>query len=522
MPAFTGSGRTRFSLPGKKRTRREFLKLAGLGTAGLSSTYLAGCEIRARSAETTVSEAASAVQKTAPMTTPTAGSYVQAFRSRPDLRPPVITVSTPPRDTAPGYVFIAPKKSLEGQYGSMVLDEQGRMVWFKPVDNEGHYPMDCKVQTYKGEPVLTFWEGLVQAGYGSGEYRILDRSYNEIARVRAEGFEGDHHDFLITSRDTALVMIYNPVGADLSGIGRQPEDGIVEGVVQEIDVASGEVLFEWHSLDHVRIEESYVDPLERLSLPYDYFHINSVEVDEDENLIISAKGVNAVYKIDRTTGEVIWRLGGKQSDFEMGPNTRFVRQHDARRRADGTITLFDNGEPQTYTESSGKVLALNTDDMTAELAQSYTHPDVIYADHQANMQTLPNGNVFIGWGSVSSFSEFSSDGQLLYSADLPPETESYRAFRFPWEGRPGEKPAVASESGQNGETTLYVGWNGATEVTGWQVLAGPSPDRLQPAGSVPRKGFETAVSVDTTEPYVSVRGKDPAGKVLGASEAIEL
>jgi hypothetical protein len=141
------------------------------------------------------------------------------------------------------------------------------------------------------------------------------------------------------------------------------------------------------------------------------------------------------------------------------------------------------------------------------------------------MQGLPNGNVLIGWGRAPVFSEFSKDGGLLFSASFPPDFSptdaSYRAFRFPWSGQPDEDPAVAAETGPDDEVILYASWNGATEVTSWEVLAGPGPNQLEPVGSVPRKGFETAIKVQTAEPYVSVRAKNRAGKVLGTSKAVK-
>ncbi|CAN5519647.1 hypothetical protein BH24ACT22_BH24ACT22_11770 [soil metagenome] len=516
----------------ERYSRRRFLKLAGFGAVGVSLTAVVGCEAKGNLSETTSEEAVATVrpapkavtESTVATTTsaPPGSKYVQAFRSRPDLSPPTIGVSTTPRDTAPGYVFIAPKEAKEGQYGAMVVDEQGRMVWFKPVKRQGDYVMDCKVQTYKGEPVLTFWEGRVTNGFGLGEYSILDGSYNEIGRVRSVGYQGDHHDFTLTSRDTALFTIYNPLPANLSGIGRRVDDAAIEGVIQEIDVASGEVLFEWHSLDHVGPEESYEGVVQNATVPYDYFHINSIDVDDDDNLIVSARKTYTVYKIDRETGEIIWRLGGKNSDFEMGPGCRPAEQHDARRQADGTITIFDNGALKPDARSFGLTLGLDTTAMTASLVREYSHPDQIFAENQANMQVLPNGNVFIGWGSEPFFSEFSRDGQLLHSANLPPEAESYRAFKFPWEGQLANKPDVTTEPGPDGATTLYVSWNGATQVDNWQVLAGPRQNKLKPAGFVPRKDFETAILVDTKEPYLIVQGRDASNKVLGASKAVEL
>jgi hypothetical protein len=141
------------------------------------------------------------------------------------------------------------------------------------------------------------------------------------------------------------------------------------------------------------------------------------------------------------------------------------------------------------------------------------------------MQGLPNGNVLIGWGRAPVFSEFSQDGRLLFSASFPPDFSptdaSYRAFRFPWSGQPDEDPAVAAETGPDDEVTLYASWNGATEVASWEVLAGPGPDRLEPVGSAPRKGFETAIKVQTAEPYVGVRAKNGAGKMLGTTKTVK-
>jgi hypothetical protein len=283
-----------------------------------------------------------------------------------------------------------------------------------------------------------------------------------------------------------------------------------------VDIESGEVLFEWHSLDHVGLEESYVKPLNPEG-PYDYFHINSIDVDHDSNLLVSARKTFTVYKVDRESGEIIWRLGGKNTDFEMAPGAQSRYQHDARRQADGTITLFDNGGVQKNDRSYGVVL--DVDETTVAVERKYGHPDGRVAAVMGSMQVLPNGNVFIGWGSDPLFSEFSNEGELLFHASFPPKVDSYRAFRSPWSGHPSDDPAVAAERGRGDEVTVYASWNGATEVATWQVLAGPGPERLRPIASAPRTGFETAIAVRTTEPYVGVRARDRAGRILGTSAA---
>jgi hypothetical protein len=220
---------------------------------------------------------------------------------------------------------------------------------------------------------------------------------------------------------------------------------------------------------------------------------------------------------------------GKKSDFEMGEGTRFAFQHDARRQPDGTISIFDNGTtvfhgdlPEAVEESRAIVLRLDEEQMSASLVREYTDPDKQYADAAGNVQLLPNGNVFVGWGRALVFSEFSKDGELLFDARLPPPNRSYRYFRFPWSGHPTDRPAAVAERANEDELNVYASWNGATEVSTWEVLAGPRPDQTESLGSVPRNGFETALSVQTPHPYVAVRAKDPSGRVLGTSAPVKV
>jgi hypothetical protein len=485
-------------------TRREFLKVAGAGAVGAALLNTLGC----KPADWISTIASSGREGSA-----------QSFRSRPDLHPPVVGDNVEANDeVAPGYVFVAVKKGT-GQDGPMIMDNQGRLVWF----SKDRYATDFKVQTYKGEPVLTWWQGGIVAGHGEGEYVIFDSSYREVRRVKAgNGYKGDLHEFSITPRDTALLTIYNESRTDLSPIGGRRDGPVWDGIAQEIDLETGEVLFEWRSLDHVGVGESYRGPEDDPEEPVDYFHINSIEVEPDGNFLIDAKGTYAVYKVDRASGEILWRLGGKRSDFEMGPGTRTVSQHDARRQEDGTITIFDNGAPpEVHDQSRAIVVGLDMDAMKATLLREYTHPGKPLATSQGNMQVLPNGNVFVGWGTEPFTSEYSRDGELIFDVQFPDETQSYRAFRLPWSGHPDEDPAVAAEKGKGDEVTVYASWNGATGVDTWQVLAGAGPGELEPLGSGPWKGFETAIPVHTDEPYVAVRAEDGSGRVLGTSKAVK-
>jgi hypothetical protein len=516
---------------GTKVTRRRFLRAVSAGLTYVALTSAAGCAPRERTPMAKTPEGRPLPTPAEVWPLPNASSApsegVWSFRSQPDLRPPAVEVATQTRDTASGYIFVAPKAGV-GQDGPMIVDDRGQVVWFRPMHIEGVQAMNFKEQSYRGEPVLTWWQGRL----GFGECMILDSSYREIGRVRpGNGYRADIHEFLITPQNTALLTAYNPVPRDLSSVGG-PEDGVlVDGIVQEVDIETGEVLFEWHSLDHVGLGESYrtlSDKYLHLFFPttkvFDYFHLNSIDVDHDSNLLISARNTFTVYKIDRKSGEIMWRLGGKKSDFEMGLGTRTAWQHDARRQPDGTITIFDNGGLQDNQESYGLVVELDMDEMSATLVRKYAYPGKLLAATMGNMQALPNGDVFIGWGSQPYFSEFGEDGRLLFDARFSaPNDESYRAFRFPWSAHPTEDPAVVVERGPEDEKpTLYASWNGATELASWEVLAGPGPGRLESLGSVPRDGFETAITAHTAEPYLAVRAQDGSGRVLGSSEAREV
>jgi len=386
-------------------------------------------------------------------------------------------------------------------------------VWLHLLADESLDVLNFKLQEYKGETVLTWWVGH-HAGFGWGECVICDHSYREVKRIKAgNGYQADHHEFLITPENTALITIYNGVDRDLTSVGGRADAKVLDGIVQEIDIETGEVLFEWHSLDHVELSR----PRTR---PYDHLHINSIDLYGDDHLIISSRATSTVFKLDRKTGEVVWRLGGEMSDFELGQGAEFAYQHDARSHPDGTITIFDNGRLSEGEQSRVIALEIDEDAMKAALVREYTHPDELRSATQGNAQVLPNGNVFVGWGSSPVISEFSHKGDLIFDAEFPRQGETYRAFRFPWKGYPKYAPAIAAEAGQGDEVKIYASWNGATEVATWQVMAGAGPRKLKKLASTPKVGFETVITATTNEPYVAVKALDASDKVLGSSRAI--
>src|SRR5262249_18267035 len=173
-------------------------------------------------------------------------------------------------------------------------------------DSGGKLAADFGVQIHKGQPVLTWWEGAVNGGNGAGEYVIADASYTEIQRVKPlNGYAGDLHEFLLTGNGTALFLCGNQVDPPPGNDAAVP---LFEDVIQEVDLDTGALVFEWHGADHVQPEESYVNPPTAGGQAYDYMHANSIEVDRDGNLLVSARNTCTIYKIDRTTGNVVWRL----------------------------------------------------------------------------------------------------------------------------------------------------------------------------------------------------------------------
>jgi Arylsulfotransferase (ASST) len=483
---------------------------ARLRDAGPASTILDRFAVASQDTLTTTPEAIH----------PGRSSEVQGFRSRPDLRPPVLDVTTHSPATAPGDMFLAPYGG-PGQAGPMILDESGALVWFKPLPRYTS-ASDFRVQEYLGKPVLTWWQGDISVhGFGRGEDVIADSTYTDIAHVRAgNGDQADLHELQLTPNGTALITAYDPIRCDLSSVGGPAEGAVTDGVFQQIDVKTGLVMYEWTSLAHIALSESYSHAASTSAgWPFDFFHLNSINLDADGSLMISARNTWAVYGIDAASGQVAWRLGGKRSSFKAGPGTRTAFQHDPRQLPDGLISLFDNGaSPTVHSQSRGIVLSLDPHSATATLVGQFAHTPPLIVDSQGNLQALANGDWFLGWGQEPFFSEYSPSGTLLLDAHFPVHEQSYRSFRFPWSGTPAHAPRFAFVPRGRHGGTVYASWNGATQVAAWRVLAG-SRARLQAVAQAPRAGFETAIALprSVAGAYLAVQALDAGGRVLAAS-----
>ncbi len=405
----------------------------------------------------------------------------------------------------------------------MIFDRDGHLVWFLPRDSKSTEPFDLQVQTYKGAPVLTWWQGTVTDGYGQGTGYLFDGSYSQIATIKAvNGLHADLHELNLTTAGTALVTTYRTATTDLSAIGGSPAGQVLACQVQEIDVATGELKFSWDSLDHVPVTESQVAlPKGKQTEPLDYFHMNSIAVASDGDLLISARNTWTVYKVARPGGEIVWRLNGKKSDFAMGEGAQFYWQHHVRPQSGTRISIFDDGaSPPEEARSRGILLDVDTNSMRAELVSAFEHPARLLAANQGSVQYLSDGKVVVGWGDQPYCSEFDADGTMALDVRFPDNMESYRAFSYGWVAAPAGTPVVAVKPSATGGTNLHVSWNGATEVDSWQVLAGKAAEDMATVATAYRTGFETAITVNDGGPYFAVTAKDVNGESLGRSATV--
>jgi hypothetical protein len=446
-----------------------------------------------------------------------------SFRSRPDLTPASVEITSQSGRAASGDIFITPQQGPT-QNGPMILDAHGQLVWFHPVPS-GDMAANLRVQRYQGRPVLTWWQGFSGAGIGAGEDVIYDSSYRQLAVIHAgNGLSADLHEFTLTPQGTALVTAYYPVHWNASALHMSSQQVVLDSVVQEIDIKTGLVLYQWDSLDHVPLTDTHQLAVKSPSAPFDYFHINSIELEHDGNLLISARNTWAAYEVDHQTGAILWALGGKRSSYKLGPGVTFAFQHDVRLHADsdGTVTLFDDGggPPRIHTQSRAIRVRLDGSQKTATLVKAEVHSPALAAAFEGNIEALPNGDEFVGWGQQPYFTEYDKHGHVVFDARFVGANSSYRAYRLPWRGTPGGVPSVQASSSA-GVTTVYASWNGATEVTSWRVLAGADPNSLQAAVTTARRGFETQITIPQ-QAYVAVQALDRAGKVLGTSATVQV
>jgi hypothetical protein len=327
-------------------------------------------------------------------------------------------------------------------------------VWFHAIA-QGQTAADFRVQRYQGRPVLTWWQGTGLGGLSSGTDFIYDDRYRPITTVTAgNGLTTDGHEFLITPWNTALVLSYTTATANLTSIGGATDQVVIDGVVQEIDIATGRVLFEWNSADHVPYSQSEQPLPASASTPWDWFHINAVHIGPRGTLLVDARDTWTTYDVNRFTGVINWQLGGKDSSFALrtAPGQTldtageiFAWQHDPEYLGNNLYTFFDNESSGTplLPASRAVTVRLDAEQGTATLIASVDQPEGLAAPSQGNAQTTRDGGLFVGWGALPYFSQFDRWGRLVFNAEFPSGVNTYRAYQLPWRSRQSD-PAPAT------------------------------------------------------------------------------
>lgn len=473
------------------------------------------------------------------------------FKSRPDLTVPIWNISSNydefKNQLSPGYIFVTPysaaTKDLDesiDQPGSYIYTNEGDLVW-SSYGQIGGISLNFQASELYNEQILFAFEGQFSSrgGHGYGHIKILNDHYLPIKDIRG----GDHqlidiHEFqIITNKNgdkSGLIEGYSPIQYDLSewNNGDKEKTWIVNTVVQEIDLSTNELLFEWKALDHISPSDSKTNLTSELAgdakssaNAWDFFHINSVDKNFNGDYLISARHTSTIYKIDGKTGEILWKLSSDgDTDLEViGLTFEFRYQHHARFLKSYNdieiISFFDNHayskghrEPETTPNpneiSNGKIIKVNNKLKTVELIKQYNPPSehLLSAKSQGSLQTLPDGNKLINWGSAGAITEYNHKGDVLFFAKLDsgirgPYVQSYRAFKYNWVGYSSEEIAYTYKDG-----VIYISWNGDTITHEWEVvnsLTNESISRLK------KTGFETVYEINIEgEFYINAIDED--------------
>jgi hypothetical protein len=459
---------------------------------------------------------------------------IQHYSSAPSLTPSTVSITTPAKAGAsPGYLFQAPYQG-KGSPGPMISEQNGSLVWFHPVPKDDS-ATNFQVQQYEGKPVLTWWQGrILEVGFGQGEDVIYNTSYQHIATIYAgNGYHADLHVIKITPQGTAWIDVFDPIHMNLSAWHGESNGVLTDSVVEEVDIKTGLVMWEWHALGHISPRESN-NPAPKASYPWDYVHINSISpgpesgtagtgADQPGQVLLSSRNTWTLYDVNMHTGSIDWRLGGSHSSFRQGGGTRFYWQHDSEWQPGGLISVFDNGsDPPKEKQSRGLLLDPNTSSHTVTLAKQFTNPSkTLLASSQGNLLNLSSGestsgNWLMGYGGLPNFTEYDPSGHVLLDGTLGKNVQSFRTYLDPWSGQAPGAPSVAVSG-----SSVAVSWNGATNVTSWQVLGGASATTLAPVAKAAKAGFQTTIAVPSGSAYVAVQALDSSGAVLATSATVK-
>jgi EmrB/QacA subfamily drug resistance transporter len=463
----------------------------------------------------------------------TRGAY--SFVTAPTLHPPKLRQNhaIAAGQLAPGYIVTTNFYNLNypplvGQSGPLILDDKLQPVWFRPVP-ETLVASNLSPQTYEGKPALAWWQGVVTStgATESGEDVVVNQHYQTVAKLRGkEGWKLTLHAIVISGKD-AWVTANKNIAKNLSSYGGAYNGALIDSAVQEYNLKTGQLLRSWDALDHIPLGDSRAT-VPTNGFPWDAYHVNAIDLNGNGSFLVSMRNTWAAYMVNIDTGKIEWTLGGKHSSFRFAPGAEFQWQHDVALASGSTVTVFDDhccqltgggtSVPPTG-PSRGLVLRLNQSTRVAALAAQYGSREGFKSEYMGDTQPLANSNTFVGWGSAPYFTEYSAAGKLLLEAEFPGSDLSYRTMVEQWVGLPLTAPAVAARESA-GKTTVYVSWNGATQVVSWRVLAAVGSSRLTTVATSAKSGFETAIAVPAGDQSFEVQALDGSGHVIGTSRRV--
>jgi hypothetical protein len=484
--------------------------VAGPATGAVSTTF-------------TVAHQDSVSQKQFPIN-PGNAKEVQSYSTAPSITPSSVRITTPAKPgAAPGDLFLAPYQG-KGTAGPMITDQSGNLIWFHAVPKDDS-ATNFKVQEYEGKPVLVFWQGrILEVGFGQGEYLLYNNEYRRTGIIRAgNGYHADLHEIRITPEGTAWIDSFDPIHMNLSSLHGFSNGVLTDSVIQEIDIKTGLVMWEWHALGHIPITDSRNAVPKSTNYPWDYVHLNSADPGTSGDVLLSSRNTWTLYDVDLLTGSIHWRLGGSHSSFKGGAGTQFFWQHDAEFQSGGLVSMFDNGSsPPKEKQSRGLLLDPNTQTHTVTLVKAFVNPGkTLLASSQGDTLSLPGSDWLMGYGGLPNFTEYDSSGHVLLDGTLGKNVQDFRTYLFPWSAKAPGTPSVLARPSATGKISVSVSWNGATEVASWRVLAGSSASSLAPVQTAPKAGFQTTIAVTSAGPYVEVQALDAGGTVLATSSAVK-
>lgn len=360
---------------------------------------------------------------------------------------PTFTVTPGTGTPAPGYIFLSPSHFQDTKGFNLIIDNSGNLVYWQEVTDGT--PVDFQVLPNGQLGYGSMYEFSKVTGGGATKFWMMDSSYTIVdSFAMGNGYIAESHEFQLLPNGHAVMLAYDLQPVDMSKIvaGGHPGAMVLGSIIQELD-GDGNVIFQWRSWDHLDLKDSYADLTQKV---FDPIHVNSIDMDSDNNLIVSVMAFGEIAKINRQTGEIIWIMGGRNNQFAFVNDSEgsayapqyFMYQHDVRRIDNGNILMIDDGQPSVRQWTRVVEYQIDETAKTATKVWQYRHTPDFYASSMGTAQRLPNGNTLIGWGQASSTSatktavtEVDPSGNVVLELAFDKNLwASYRAYKFDWHG----------------------------------------------------------------------------------------